>query len=163
MAKRAVSLEIRPDYGVAYRQPHLYVVGERADPDDPNRTVRGARREMAFVAWWRAGRISDAEREAAERYGRLAEEATGARWRPDSVGGGTPYRCKTPAEWQIDAAQDLRLVERAAGDLAPVLIAVAMGSTLEQLARSRRIRESRALGVARDALWRACDHWRINC
>jgi hypothetical protein len=50
-------------------------IGFRADPDQPSRTVKGARVRVWYHAEWAAGRLTDAEHEAADRYSLWAEEA----------------------------------------------------------------------------------------
>jgi hypothetical protein len=50
-------------------------IGFRADPDQPSRTVKGARVRVWYHAEWAAGRLTDAQHEAADRYSLWAEEA----------------------------------------------------------------------------------------
>ena len=50
-------------------------VGFRADPDQPSRTVKGARVRVWYHAEWCEGRLTDAEHEAADRYSLWSEEA----------------------------------------------------------------------------------------
>lgn len=50
-------------------------VGYRADPDQPSRTVKGARVRVWYHAEWCEGRLTDAEHEAADRYSLWSEEA----------------------------------------------------------------------------------------
>ena len=50
-------------------------VGYRADPEQPSRTVKGARVRVWYHAEWCEGRLTDAEHEAADRYSIWSEEA----------------------------------------------------------------------------------------
>ncbi len=50
-------------------------VGYRADPEQPSRTVKGARVRIWYHAEWCEGRLTDAEHEAADRYSLWFEEA----------------------------------------------------------------------------------------
>jgi hypothetical protein len=50
-------------------------VGFRADPEQPSRTVKGARVRVWYHAEWSEGRLTDAEHEAADRYSLWSEEA----------------------------------------------------------------------------------------
>ena len=50
-------------------------IGFRADPDQPSRTVKGARVRVWYHAEWSEGRLTDAQHEAADRYSLWSEEA----------------------------------------------------------------------------------------
>ncbi len=50
-------------------------IGYRADPDQPSRTVKGARVRVWYHAEWSEGRLTDAQHEAADRYSLWLEEA----------------------------------------------------------------------------------------
>jgi hypothetical protein len=50
-------------------------IGFRADPDQPSRTVQGARVRVWYHAEWSEGRLTDAQHEAADRYSLWSEEA----------------------------------------------------------------------------------------
>jgi hypothetical protein len=50
-------------------------VGYRADPEQPNRTVKGASVLVWYHAEWCEGRLTDKEHEAADRYSIWSEEA----------------------------------------------------------------------------------------
>jgi hypothetical protein len=64
-------------------------VGYRADPEQPSRTVKGARVRVWYHAEWCEGRLTDAEHEAADRYSIWAEEAAMlAEGKPAMRGGG---------------------------------------------------------------------------
>ena len=64
-------------------------VGFRADPDQPSRTVKGARVRVWYHAEWCEGRLTDAEHEAADRYSLWSEEAELLRHgKPAMRGGG---------------------------------------------------------------------------
>lgn len=64
-------------------------VGYRADPDQPSRTVKGARVRVWYHAEWCEGRLTDEEHEAADRYSLWAEEAALlAEGKPAMRGGG---------------------------------------------------------------------------
>lgn len=63
-------------------------VGYRADPDQPSRTVKGARVRVWYHAEWCEGRLTDAEHEAADRYSLWSEEAELLRHGKPAVRGG---------------------------------------------------------------------------
>jgi hypothetical protein len=66
-------------------------VGFRADPEQPSRTVRGARVRVWYHAEWCDGRLTDAEHEAADRYSLWSEEAallSEGKPRAAGIGGG---------------------------------------------------------------------------
>jgi hypothetical protein len=50
-------------------------IGYRADPDQPSRTVKGARVRVWYHAEWSEGRLTDAQHEAADLYSFWSEEA----------------------------------------------------------------------------------------
>ena len=50
-------------------------VAYRADPEQPSRTIKGARVRVWYHAEWCEGRLTDAEHEAADRYSIWSEEA----------------------------------------------------------------------------------------
>jgi hypothetical protein len=85
---RAKETEI--DLGPSVRMARGDVtVGFRADPDQPSRTLKGARVRVWYHAEWSEGRLTDAEHEAADRYSVWAEEAAMlAEGKPAMRGGG---------------------------------------------------------------------------
>ncbi len=88
----------------------------RADPDAPNRTVRGARVRVLYAEAWSRGSISDAEREAADRYVVLCEAATGARERSGVPVARLPaWQKGHPTLTQVMAEAELRRVHEAVG------------------------------------------------
>lgn len=90
-------------------------VVDRADPDAPNRTVRGARVRVHYLSM----SLTDPQREAADRLAVQAEAADGAEWRPDGERVKRPlYQLGHPTERQVAAAGDLRRAREAVGNAA---------------------------------------------
>jgi len=70
--KQGAEIDLGPSVRVARGE---LAVGYRADPDQPSRTVKGARVRVWYHAEWCEGRLTDAEHEAADRYSIWSEEA----------------------------------------------------------------------------------------
>lgn len=138
----------------------------RPDPDAPNRTVRGARVRVLYVEAHARGSITDAEREAADRYLILCEAATGARDRSlVHTARLPPWQQGHPTMSQVAAEADLRRVHEAVGvagtrllrhyvrdnlpaDSAPVAALELVGADAKQ-----------RMGWIRAALRRAAEVW----
>lgn len=119
--------------------PASVVVSDRADPDNPNRTIRGASRRSGYDWLHARGVISDTQREAADRYCVAHERMAGAReHRADMVSVRVPaWQQGHPTLMQVQAAGDIREAHEAiGGDVnRTVLSAVVLsGRTLDALA-----------------------------
>jgi hypothetical protein len=111
-APRAVALDHGPGIRLARGD---VVVLDRADPDTPNRTVRGARVAVHYAAM----SLTETQREAADRLCVQAERAGGAAWRPEGIVVALhPSQRGHPAEWQVAATTDLRHAQAALGAVA---------------------------------------------
>lgn len=87
------------------------VVADRADPDAPNRTVRAASRRAGYDWLHARGVITDAQREAADRYCVAHERQSGASDRRQaSIARVPPWQQGHPAQQQIKATGDIRMV-----------------------------------------------------
>ena len=114
-----------PPVALAHGPPIRLARGEvvipekgRADPDNPNRTVMGAR--VIYHALWAAERLGDDHHEAADRLLVALEAAQGAK-----DGGGefsgirlAPWQHGHPGARQLQARTDLRVACQALGLLA---------------------------------------------
>lgn len=98
------------DHGPAIRHARgEVVVIERADPDSPNRTVRGARVAVGYHVLWAQGLITDDMHEAADRLTMALEWAQGAKEGGADFSGVrlAPWQKGHPSARQIQAAADL--------------------------------------------------------
>lgn len=91
------------------------VLADRADPDSPNRTIRGAR--VIYHALWAADRLGDDHHEAADRLLVALEAVQGAKEWDDEFPGVrlAPWQQGHPGARQIQAAADLRVACAALG------------------------------------------------
>jgi len=166
-SRRADALAAAPDYG----PPERWARGDvervcRPDPDDPRRTVSGARVVARYVEAWRRGHITDEEREAADRWGVLTERASGARACYDVARGevrDAPWR-RTPPEAQLAAIAQLRHAREVIGrDAAGMLDAwVVRGVCVAALAGQRGENAHQVMGRIRAALVRLVELWGIG-
>lgn len=133
-----------------------------ADPADPNRTVTRMRVTALYDRAWRAGRITDTEREAADKLAVLHDVAAGARDRPTVPTGRTPpWLQGHPAERQVAAVAELRLVELAAGRVAygAAVAWVVADTPLARVGLSIRRGEAATAEIVKTALARMAQHW----
>ena len=133
-----------------------------ADPADPNRTITRMRVTALYDRAWRAGRITDTEREAADKLAVLHEVAAGARDRPTVPTGRTPgWLQGHPAERQVVAVAELRVLEVAAGRVAygATVAWVVTDTPLAVIGRSIRRGEAATADVVKQALARMAQHW----
>ena len=165
-SRRADALAAAPDYG----PPERWARGDvervcRPDPDDPRRTVSGARVVARYVEAWRRGHITDEEREAADRWGVLTERASGARACYDVARGevrDAPWR-RTPPEAQLAAITQLRHAREVVGrDAAALLDAwIVHHECVTVLAARRGEHPRQAMGRIRAGLTRLVELWGI--
>lgn len=134
----------------------------RADPDAPHRTIQGARVRVLYVEAWARGSLTDAEREAADRYAVLCELASGARDR------GTvptprvpPWQQGHPSMSQIDAEAELRAVHEAVGRVGMALLRhyVRDNRPLAEAPAPSKPNADQCMGWLRAALRRAAEAW----
>ena len=155
-----------PDYGPPERWAHGDVERVcRPDPDDPRRTVSGARVVARYVEAWRRRQITDEEREAADRWDVLTERASGARACYDVARGevrDAPWR-RTPPEAQLAAITQLRHAREIVGrDAAALLDAwIVRHECVTVLAARRGEHPRQAMGRIRAALTRLVELWGI--
>ncbi|MCX8003335.1 MAG: hypothetical protein N2688_00005 [Burkholderiaceae bacterium] len=176
---RRCEVVVPGDLGPLIRQPDGRLAPHRsrvveAIADVPGRRVTRAVRSPGYDRLWRRGVLSDAQREAADLYVRLCEQATGAR---DSdaaqvrIDGGW-LRGDGPTLAQMQAVARLRdandalghrarlVVERVVvADEPPSACAAVFGvpGELNQDARYNRV-----LGLLDAALQRLVEHWRLD-
>ncbi|RVT95237.1 hypothetical protein EOD42_16765 [Rhodovarius crocodyli] len=160
------------DHGprVQHQTGKLEVV-EAPDPDRPAHNVRRARRVYHYHAAWQRGSLTDAEREAADRYAITCEMEEGARDKPT---GGPPVRVPPwmqgqPLMTQVQAVTSLRFAHHAVGKDGAALLRLYVRDNLsaEVIASRRgldgegRQRETKdvTMGRIRAALGRLAEHW----
>jgi hypothetical protein len=86
-------------------------VADRADPDNPNRTIRGASRRSGYDWLHARGVISDTQREAADRYCVAHERLSGGNDRASAaIARVPPWLQGHPAQQQVQASADIRAV-----------------------------------------------------
>jgi len=108
--RRAAPDVSRVDLGPDIRRKRGDVVEHyRADPDNPNRDVKGAHTRVAYHVLWIEGRITNEQHEAADRYLVRLEQAQGAvEGSPARVAGIPAQGSAGPTERQVMALADLR-------------------------------------------------------
>jgi len=115
--QQGAEIDIGPSVRVARGD---VAVGFRADPDQPSRTVKGARVRVWYHAEWSEGRLTDAEHEAADRYSIWSEEAELLRHGKPAMRGGGAGGYTGPGDrlvWllaQLRAADDVLAQDREA-------------------------------------------------
>ena len=155
-----------PDYGPPERWAHGDVERVcRPDPDDPRRTVSGARVVARYVEAWRRGNITDEEREAADRWDVLTARASGAGACYDVARGevrDAPWR-RTPPEVQLAAIAQLRHAREVVGrDAAELLDAwIVHHECVTVLAARRGEHPRQVMGRIRAGLTRLVELWGI--
>ena len=156
-----------PDYGPPERWAHGDVESVcRPDPDDPRRTVSGARVVARYVEAWRRGQITDAEREAADRWDVLTARAGGASSCSTVAHGevrDAPWR-RTPPEAQLAAITQLRHAREIVGrDAAELLDAwIVHHAHVTTLGKQRGQNPKQVMGRIRAGLTRLVELWRIE-
>lgn len=142
------------------------VVRDRPDPDNPNRTVRGAERRSGYDWLHARGVLSDAQREAADRYCVAHERQTGASERRRAViARVAPWQKGHPTMEQLQASRDISEAQAAIRGAAnrDVLDGVVLeGKTLEALSRQLSEPVPGIVGRLRACLDILADQWRID-
>ena len=156
-----------PDYGT----PERWARGDvervcRPDPDAPHRTVSGARVVARYVEAWRRGQITDAEREAADRWDVLTARAGGASSCSTLARGevrDAPWR-RTPPDAQLAAIAQLRHAREIVGrDAAELLDAwIVHHVHVMNLGKQRGQNPKQVMGRIRAGLTRLVELWRIE-
>jgi hypothetical protein len=150
------------DYGPAIqrRNGRLEVV-DAADPDSPARTIRRARVTCHYDTAWRKGQISDAEREAADRYAITCDRFAGAKERHDGPVSTSRAWERTPPMTALQASASLTEAHKAVGMDGAALLAKYVRDNLTAEAIAQRRNEDRKLtmGRIRAALCRLAEHW----
>lgn len=144
------------------------VVVNRADPDDPNRTIRAASRRAGYDWLHARGVLSDAQREAADRYCVAHERAAGAKEQRRALicrVRTLPSQQGHPTEAQLAAVRD---IERAHAAIRTrinraVLDGVVLeGRTLDDLAARLSEPVPGVVGRLRALLDILADEWGID-
>jgi hypothetical protein len=153
-----------PRIGGALR-PEVAVM-ERADPDNPNRTVRGARRRSGYDWLHARGVISDAQREAADRYCTAHERASGASERRRAIIARVPpWMQGHPTMEQLAAVGDIGLAQAVIGTKVNRLVLDAItleGRTLESLSAQLSEPVPGVIGRLRAVLDIMAEQWGID-
>lgn len=128
-APRAAAVVLDHGPGIRIRRGDV-VVADRADPDSPNRTVRGAR--VIYHAMWAADRLGDHHHEAADRLLVALEAAQGAKDRGADFSGVrlAPWQQGHPSARAVQAAADLRTASEALGPAAFRDLVAAVGANV---------------------------------
>lgn len=139
---------------------HLEVV-DAADPDAPARTIRRARVKCHYDTAWRAKRISDAEREAADRYAQTQERFQGAREHRDGPSASNSPWQRTPPLTQLQASASLTDAHKAIGNdgAALLIMYVRDNRPVEHIAQRREENPTLCMGRIRATLSRLAEHW----
>jgi len=153
-----------------YGPPERWARGDvervcRPDPDDPRRTVSGARVVARYVEAWRRGQITDEEREAADRWDVLTARANGIS--TGSAVAGSEVRAapwlRTPPEAQLAAITQLRHAREIVGrDAAALLDAwVVLNVSVTTVSEQRGEGREQVMGRLRAGLARLVELWGI--
>lgn len=150
------------DHGpkIQHRNDQLEVV-DAADPAQPARTIRRAQRVCHYDTAWRKGRISDTEREAADRYAQTYERFDGAREHFDGPSTRRNYWERTPPLTQLQASASITDAHKAIGNDAAALLKlyVVKNVKADEIARRRNENPTLCMGRIRAALSRLAEHW----
>lgn len=103
-----IAVDLGPRFGRAHQPRADVVVLDRPDPDQPNRTIRGASRRAGYDWLHARGVLSDVQREAADRYCVAHERLHGASSRDGATGHRAPWQQGHPSAGQVQAAADIR-------------------------------------------------------
>jgi hypothetical protein len=153
-----------PDYGPAIRLNRGEV--ERTEgpcPMRPNVTVRRAKLVVAYAVLWRAGAITDEQREAGDRYLFEVEAAQGARagMPADCARYGQPLPSWHPKDRQVRALVSLRAARMVLGcERRALLDLLVLGNlSVRQIAERRRCRRGVVVADIQEALEVLAQHW----
>ena len=130
--------------------------------DNPNRTICRARVVCSYDRLASRGAITEAQRLAADRYGYLREQETGASWRADSEGrSASSWQKGHPIHTALTAAALLREAHIALGPRARAVVhlLVVENMTAKDMAIRLSVREEQAPGLISAALERLVEHW----
>lgn len=132
-----------------------------ADPDNPSRTIRRGRVVCHYDTAWRKGHISDAEREAADRYAQTQERLEGARERHEGPSAQSRAWERTPALTAMQASASITAAHQAIGNdgAALLIMYVKHNWTSESIAARRHEDRKLTMGRIRAALCRLAEHW----
>lgn len=162
MLRRVKAHEPVNDHGpkIQHRNGALEVV-DAADPANPSRTIRRARARCHYDAAWKAGRINDVEREAADRYAMTQERFAGAREHRDGPTTQSRPWERTPALTQLQASASLTDAHKAIGNDGAALLVMYVRDNrpVEDIARRRNENPTLCMGRIRAALSRLAEHW----
>lgn len=167
MTRRQRIPEAAADYGAQPDHPAV-VIYDRADLDNPNRTIRGARRRSGYDWLHARGVLSDAQREAADRYCVAHERASGASDQKRALicrVRTPPSQQGHPSEHQLEAVRDIGRAHAVIRTTINRLVldgVVLEGRTIEDL--SKRLSEPVAgvVGRLRALLDILADEWGID-
>jgi hypothetical protein len=152
------------DHGPAaqHRAGRLELV-DAADPDAPSRTIRRARVVCIYDLAWRGGHITDAEREACDRYAVLCEREAGGRDRVDGPTTRADPWARAPAYTAIQAAASLRAVHAVVGPDGAALLRLYIRDNvpIPEIARRRGEERHLCTGRVRAAIRRLAEHWEM--
>ena len=158
--KRARAVPPPGDFGPVLERVEVLAV---ADPAAPMATIRRARVRFHYDTLHRRGGLTDAEREAADRFGKTCEAFEGARDRPapGMPVHREPHQQGHPTLSQVQAAASLRAVQAAVGNDANALLLLYVRDNLpaSEVAQRRREREDCTVGRIKAALTRLAEHW----
>lgn len=150
------------DYGPA-AQRHMREVEEAPDPAQPNRTILRARKVPHYVTLWRKGCITEAGREACDRYAITSEAEKGARQQGgmERVDGPQPGGRGHPTMGQVQASASLRNAHVVVGNDGAALLRLYVrdGHTMAAVAIRRHEREEVTKGRILAAITRLSEHW----
>lgn len=152
------------DYGpsIQRRNGHLEIV-DAADPGSPHRTIRRARRVCRYDEAHRRGSITDAEREAADRYAVTCEREAGARDGRDGPGVASAPWSRQPALTALQATASLRAAHAVVGHDGAALLRLYVRDNVsaEEIGRRRGEGKDLCMGRIKGALTRLVEHWNI--
>ena len=150
------------DYGPRIQRSNGRVeVVDAADPDKPSRTIRRARARCHYDVAWKAGRLSDTEREAADRYAMTQERFQGAREHRNGPSPANSPWMRTPPLTQLQASASLTDAHKAIGNDGAALLVMYVRDNhpVEEVARRRSENPTLCMGRIRATLSRLAEHW----
>jgi hypothetical protein len=139
-------------------------VVDHPDPDNPKGvSVRGMRSRCNYDTLHARGGLSDAEREAADRYAVLCERELGAQDRSvaSTAGRLPPWMQGHPAMTQVQASAALRGAHAAVGGDGTALLRLYVrdGLAAGEIGKRRKETEAATLGRIKATLLRLAEHW----
>ncbi|HEV7457333.1 MAG TPA: hypothetical protein VGN96_11220 [Roseococcus sp.] len=142
---------------------HRLEVVDAADPDSPARTIRRARVVCHYDTAWKRGALTDAEREACDRYAILCDRAEGAQERRGGPSEASSPWTRTPPLTALQALASLRQADKAVGGDGAALLRlwVTHNVAAEEIARRRGERREVCMGRIRAATLRLAEWWEM--